>query len=157
MAYCNVFDTFGFWHLWFLTPLVFDTFGFWHLWFVEPEKQFALVERHVKRIKSSSQFLLSEIIIMVERNPKHQPPSVRTLPKHRVCDSCVCCDSNCLTPISAAQMQNAASFKRSKLQAQQASSAASFKRSKLQAQQASSAASFKRSKLQVWGKLHLKP
>jgi len=40
-------------------------------------------------------------------------------------------------------MQNAASFKRSKLQAQQASSAASFKRSKLQAQQASSAASFK--------------
>ena len=36
--------------------------------FTEPEKQFALVDRHVKRIKSTSEFLCSEIVIMVERN-----------------------------------------------------------------------------------------
>jgi hypothetical protein len=34
----------------------------------EPEKQFALVERHVKRIKSVSEFVFSQIVIMVERN-----------------------------------------------------------------------------------------
>jgi hypothetical protein len=34
----------------------------------EPEKQFALVQRHIMRIRTVGQFMLSEIVIMVERN-----------------------------------------------------------------------------------------
>lgn len=34
----------------------------------EPEKQFALVERHVKRIQAVPELMFSEIVIMVERN-----------------------------------------------------------------------------------------
>jgi len=34
----------------------------------EPEKQFALVERHVARIRAVRNLALSQIVIMVERN-----------------------------------------------------------------------------------------
>ena len=34
----------------------------------EPEKQFELVERHISRIRSIRNFILSEVVIMVERN-----------------------------------------------------------------------------------------
>jgi hypothetical protein len=34
----------------------------------EPEKQFALVERHVARIRTVRNLALSQIVVMVERN-----------------------------------------------------------------------------------------
>ena len=34
----------------------------------EPEKQFALVQRHINRIRSHDEFDTSEIVVMVERN-----------------------------------------------------------------------------------------
>ena len=38
----------------------------WHL--AEPEKQFALVQRHIDAIQHRSEFMDSEIVVMVERN-----------------------------------------------------------------------------------------
>ncbi len=38
----------------------------WHL--AEPEKQFALVQRHIDAIQYRSEFMDSEIVVMVERN-----------------------------------------------------------------------------------------
>ena len=55
--------------------------------FAEPEKQFALVERHVQRIKSKSEFVCSEIVIMVERNlgfeAEHHQRALNGLPHTR--------------------------------------------------------------------------
>jgi hypothetical protein len=34
----------------------------------EPEKQFALVRRHVDTIRNQSEFVHSEVVVMVERN-----------------------------------------------------------------------------------------
>ena len=57
----------------------------WQL--IEPEKQFALVERHIKRIKCTSEFLFSEIVIMVERNlgfeAEHHQRALNGLPHTR--------------------------------------------------------------------------
>jgi len=36
--------------------------------YTEPEKQFALVERHIRRLREVRELVLSEVIIMVERN-----------------------------------------------------------------------------------------
>jgi hypothetical protein len=53
----------------------------------EPEKQFALVERHVKRIQSTPEFEFSEIVIMVERNlgfeAEHHQRALNGLPHTR--------------------------------------------------------------------------
>ena len=56
----------------------------------EPEKQFALIERHINRIRERPIFLNSEIIIMVERNlgfeAEHHQRALAGLPltRHRV-------------------------------------------------------------------------
>jgi len=53
----------------------------------EPEKQFALVERHVKRIQSVPELRYSEIVIMVERNlgfeAEHHQRALNGLPHTR--------------------------------------------------------------------------
>lgn len=53
----------------------------------EPEKQFALVERHVGRIKDHKNFMFSEIVIMVERNlgfeAEHHQRALNGLPHVR--------------------------------------------------------------------------
>lgn len=56
----------------------------------EPEKQFALVERHIDRIRQIPVFTYSPIIIMVERNlgfeSEHHEKALRHLPnvRHRI-------------------------------------------------------------------------
>ena len=45
----------------------------------EPEKQFALVERHISRIRSIRNFILSEVVIMVERNLGYATPRIAAL------------------------------------------------------------------------------
>ena len=58
--------------------------------FTEPEKQFALLERHILRIRGRDVFALSEIVIMVERNlgfeAEHHQRALSGLPmtRHRV-------------------------------------------------------------------------
>lgn len=53
----------------------------------EPEKQFALVERHVKRIQAVPELTFSEIVIMVERNlgfeAEHHQRALNGLPNTR--------------------------------------------------------------------------
>ena len=53
----------------------------------EPEKQFALVERHVKRIQSVPELRFSEIVVMVERNlgfeAEHHQRALNGLPHTR--------------------------------------------------------------------------
>jgi hypothetical protein len=44
----------------------------------EPEKQFAL-ERHISRIRSIRKFILSEVVIMVERNIGYATPRITAL------------------------------------------------------------------------------
>ena len=39
-----------------------------HTAWAEPEKQFALVERHISRLRKVRELVYSQIIIMVERN-----------------------------------------------------------------------------------------
>jgi len=56
----------------------------------EPEKQFALVERHIDRIRDMELYRLSPIVIMVERNlgfeSEHHEKALRNLPncRHRI-------------------------------------------------------------------------
>jgi hypothetical protein len=56
----------------------------------EPEKQFALVYRHVERIREQSVFRQSEIVFMVERNlgfeAEHHERALRDIPmsRHRI-------------------------------------------------------------------------
>jgi len=56
----------------------------------EPEKQFALVHRHIDRIREDDIFRQSEIVIMVERNlgfeSEHHERALRDIPltRHRV-------------------------------------------------------------------------
>jgi hypothetical protein len=53
----------------------------------EPEKQFALVERHIQRIRSVRELQFSEVIIMVERNlgfeAEHHERALNGLPHTR--------------------------------------------------------------------------
>lgn len=56
----------------------------------EPERQFALVERHINRIRDHELYRLSPIVIMVERNlgfeSEHHEKALRYLPncRHRI-------------------------------------------------------------------------
>ena len=56
----------------------------------EPEKQFAVVRRHIARIREEPMFALSEIVVMVERNlgfeSEHHERAQRDIPltRHRV-------------------------------------------------------------------------
>jgi hypothetical protein len=56
----------------------------------EPEKQFAVVRRHIARIREEPMFALSEIVIMVERNlgfeSEHHERALRDIPlvRHRL-------------------------------------------------------------------------
>merc|ERR1719163_781537 len=56
----------------------------------EPEKQFALVERHIERIRDVDLYRFSPIVIMVERNlgfeSEHHEKALRNLPncRHRI-------------------------------------------------------------------------
>ena len=56
----------------------------------EPEKQFALVHRHIERIREDPIFRQSQIVIMVERNlgfeAEHHERALRDIPitKHRI-------------------------------------------------------------------------
>lgn len=56
----------------------------------QPEKQFALVERHIERIRDVDLYRFSPIVIMVERNlgfeSEHHEKALRNLPncRHRI-------------------------------------------------------------------------
>jgi 16S rRNA G1207 methylase RsmC len=56
----------------------------------EPEKQFALVQRHIQRLREEPMFQMSQIIVMVERNlgfeAEHHQRALHGIPftKHRI-------------------------------------------------------------------------